>query len=100
MLGLPSPISFSTNTPRSYKGRCTTLSEEAKFHFANKATKKVRDLASNANNPLGEKNFNVVRKYGIISTLEKLTGNRRPGEKFHQDKVRMKNGDIAAGNIK
>jgi hypothetical protein len=79
------------------------IARKHNFTVANKATNKVRDLASNAKTPLGDKNSNVV--YNVPCSCGEYTYTGETYRKWetrrkeHQDKVRLTNADIAAGNI-
>ena len=83
--------------------RFNKIAKQHKFKVANKRDNKVKDLISKAKTPLGDRNSHVVYcipckcdKYAYVGETDRKWKTRR---KEHQDKVRLTNEDVQAGNM-
>jgi hypothetical protein len=95
-------LAMIPNIPELTK-KFNNIAKKHNFKTANKTENKVRDLASKAKTPLGDKNSNVV--YDIPCKCEDHGYNGetfrmwRSRKKEHEDKVRLTRRDIDNGNM-
>jgi len=78
------------------------IARKHRFAVANKTTNKIKDLTSNAKTPLGDKNSNIVYnipcKCGEFTYTGETCRKWKTRRKEHEDKVRLTQEDIQAGN--
>ena len=87
----------------NFSAKFSKIARQHKFKIAYKTQNQVKDLKSKAKAPLGERKSKVVynipckcRSYSYTGETKRQWKTRK---KEHEDKVRLTNEDIAAGNI-
>ena len=98
----PRGVVVMPNIPK-FTPQFNRIARQHGFKVANKTEKRVRDLATNAKTPLGDKNSRVVytipckcRKHGYNGETDRKWRTRK---KEHRDKVRLTKEDVDAGKV-